>query len=148
MKWLKVTVSVLAVAGIVLFSLSCSRGGTAAVKPQIVTVQKSNISTVVTGTGNLAYAKTQDMAFQTAGTVDQIEVSAGDTVKEGQELAKLDPAVWNAQIKSLDKTLISSQRNLSNVQNNLAAMQNNLIKAQRNVGTRQMAVTSAQLDLQ
>jgi multidrug efflux pump subunit AcrA (membrane-fusion protein) len=148
MKWAKLLVSILTIGGIILFSIGCSRNSTTAAKPQIVTVQKGNISTIVTGTGNLAYAKTQDMAFQTAGTVDRIDVSAGDTVKQGQELARLDTTVWDAQVKTLTKSLTSSQRTLANAQNNLATMQNNLIKAQRNVGAKQMAVSQAQLDLQ
>ncbi len=116
---------------------------------------------MVTGTGNLVLAKTQDMAFEMAGTVDQIGVKAGDIVKKGQELARLDKSVWESQIKAQNKALTSAQRaltsvqgavtnaqrNVLNTQNSLVTMQNNLAKAQRAVGTKQMAVTQAQLNL-
>ena len=92
MRVLKAILVFLTVGVIALLSFSCTRttGATATPKPQIVTVQKGNISITVTGTGNLAYSHSEDLAFEMAGYVEEVSVSAGNTVTKGQELANVD----------------------------------------------------------
>jgi len=133
---LKIVTIVLVLCGVMFLSLSCSSSSssTSTVKTQTATVQKGNISVTVTGTGNLALSRTEDLAFETAGTVEEVMVEEGESVEEGQELAKLDTSEWEKQMKTLEKELVTAQRAL--------------VKAERNITAKELAVRQAELDLQ
>jgi HlyD family secretion protein len=115
---------------------------------QTYTVSKGSISNEISAAGNLALAQTDDLAFEVAGTVYEVEVSKGDTVTKGQELAKLDTTEWQKSIKTLEKTIVTAQRNLSNKQAALIKTQRSLTEAERGVTAKQLAVQSAQLAVQ
>jgi HlyD family secretion protein len=143
MKPLKITAAILALCMMVFLFVSCSSSSaaTSTTKTLTATVNKGNITVYITGTGNLAYADTENLAFDMAGTVDSVSVSAGDTVTKGQELVKLNTSDWEDQIASLEKALTTVQRNL-------VTTQSNLTKAQRQVSSKELAVKQAELDLQ
>jgi HlyD family secretion protein len=143
MKWLKIGLTILALVLIVALGASC-KGSTAATTTTASipsTVQKGTISISVTGTGNLALSTIQDLHFATAGTMNEVLVDAGDTVTQGQELAKLDTSDLDDQIAALTKALSTAQRNLAN-------QQANLDKANRQVLTKQFSISQAELDVQ
>ncbi len=144
MKILKIITSLVLVCGIVFLSLSCSSGAAAAsstTKNVTSTVKEGSISVAITGTGNLAYSHSEDLAFEMAGYVEEVSVSAGDTVTKGQELAKVDTTDWEKQITTLKKALTAAQRTLSNKQDALSA-------AQRQVASKELDVNQKQLDVQ
>ena len=143
MKVLKIVTSTLVVCGIILLSFSCSSKSTATTTTKTLTamVQKGNITESITGTGNLAYSNVEKLAFEMAGYVASVLVSAGDTVKKGQELVKLDTSEWDTQLKTLEKAVTTANRTLQTKDRALAAHQ-------RQVVTQQLAVTQAQLDVQ
>ena len=105
------------------------------------TVQKGNISESITGTGNLAYSDVEKLAFEMAGYVEAVLVSAGDTVKKGQELVKLDTSQWDTQLKTLEKAVETAKTNLT-------TKEKAVVTAQRQVTTKERAVLQAELDLQ
>jgi multidrug efflux pump subunit AcrA (membrane-fusion protein) len=135
MKILKFLTVILVLCGVLFLSLSCSSSAntTSTTKIATASVKNGNLTVSITGTGNLAYAKTEKLAFEMAGYVQDVLVSAGDTVVEGQELATLDTSDWNDQITSLERKLTSAQRSLAN--------------SEWVVGTKQLAVSQTQLDL-
>ncbi|WP_445148346.1 efflux RND transporter periplasmic adaptor subunit [Baekduia sp. Peel2402] len=57
-----------------------------------VTVKKGVVQSTVSGSGNLEPSSTRDLSFGGSGTVTAVYVEAGDTVKKGQLLAKVDAA--------------------------------------------------------
>ncbi len=135
MRLLKIGAAVFLVGVVILLASGCSSGtpsGTAT-RTQMATVQKGSISLSVTGTGSLALARTEDLAFEIAGTVESVLVEAGETVKEGQELVKLDTSEWDKQLKKLDNDLVTAERNL--------------VKAERQITAKELAVRQAELDL-
>ncbi|MDO8569104.1 MAG: biotin/lipoyl-binding protein [Dehalococcoidales bacterium] len=156
--------------GLLVISVGCSStnaGGAA--KSTIVAAQKGSLSVAVTGTGNLALSTSQDVAFQIAGYVAEVLVKEGESVKKGQDLAKLDTSEWDKQVKKLDTALVTAQRNLDSKQRALAKAQdlvtsrdnaitkaqravtskeNDIAKAQRTVTAKELAVRQAELDLQ
>ena len=143
MKILKATLVSLIVSGIVFASYGCSSsaGATPTVQPQITQVQRGNISISVIGTGNLAFSKSEKLAFDMAGIVEEVLVSEGDTVEAGAELVRLDIDNWEDQLKSLDRALTSARRALVNKENDLNT-------ALRQVSVKEMAVTQAEINLQ
>jgi HlyD family secretion protein len=136
MKLIKLFSAVLIVCGMLFLSVSCSSSSSSTSTTKIVTttVKTGDLSISITGTGNLAYAKTEKLAFEMAGYVEEVLVSAGDTVVEGQELVKLNTSDWEDQITALKKQLVNAQRSLA--------------KAERTVGDKQLAVVQAEISLQ
>lgn len=124
----------------IVFS-SCTITPKAQTENQVVTIKRGNLSTEITGAGNLALSQTSDLAFEMAGYVQEVLVGEGVSVKEGQELAKLDTSEWNKQISTLNKALITAQRNLTSKQRALTSTQSQ-------IDSKELAVTQAKLDLQ
>jgi multidrug efflux pump subunit AcrA (membrane-fusion protein) len=135
MKRLKLFIPILVITGVLLIASSCSsKSSSTTTKTLTATVKKGNISLEITGTGNLAFSDTEDLAFDMAGTIEEVSVSAGETVTKGQELARLDTSTWEDQIASLKKALTAAKRSL--------------VSAQRAVNSKELAVESARLDVQ
>lgn len=152
MKKLKVLATILILGIVVSLAAGCNSKTTATTKTQTYTVQKGSLSESVTGTGNLALSKTEDLAFEMAGYVEAVDVEEGETVKKGQELAKLDTTEWEKQLKTYQQAVETAQRTLSNKQQALATAQravttaqNNVVKAQRTVTEKDFAVSTAQI---
>jgi multidrug efflux pump subunit AcrA (membrane-fusion protein) len=134
MKKLKLVIPILIVAAVLILASSCSsKSSSTTTKTLTATVTKGNISLEVTGTGNLAFSDTEDLAFEMAGTVEEVSVAAGDTVSKGQELARLDTSTWEDEIEALQKALVTAQRTLAS--------------DQRQVNSKELALRSAQLDV-
>jgi len=126
------------------FSLSgCGAAKTSATASnnQVTTVKTGNIKVNITASGNLKLSDKEDLAFEMAGTVAQVLVATGDSVQQGELLATLDTTAWNKQLESLQKALVTAQRNL-------ATRTSSLVKAERLVTTKELALRQAQLDLQ
>lgn len=135
MKIMKIITSIFFLCGLVFLSYGCSSdSGASLIKTQTATVKKGTITIEVTGTGNLAYSTTEDLAFEMAGTVEAVLVTAGESVAKGQELVSLDTTEWEDQINTLEKGLTTAQRSL--------------ISAQRQVVAKELALRQAELDVQ
>lgn len=74
MKLIKLFSAVLIVCGMLFLSVSCSSSSssTSTTKTLTTTVKTGDLSISITGTGNLAYAKTEKLAFEMAGYVDDL----------------------------------------------------------------------------
>jgi len=126
-------ITFVAISVLVLLA-GCSKGSsTATTSTQIVAVQRGNISNSITGTGNLALAKTADLAFDITGTVLDINVEEGATVSKGDILASLDTSQWEEQLKVLENAVKTAERNLRN--------------AKRQITARDLGIRQAELDL-
>ena len=149
MRILKAVSILLTVGGIAFLSFSCVRGtsATATPKPQIVTVQKGNISITVTGTGNLAYSHSEDLAFEMPGYAEEVSVSAGDTVTKDQGLARVDTTDWEKQVRAEERAVAAAQRTLSNKQDALSAAQRQVVSKELDVNQKQLDVQIAQYAL-
>jgi HlyD family secretion protein len=142
MKIRKILILALILSLVSVLVLGCKKEtATTTTKTLTATVQKGNITESITGTGNLAYSNVEKLAFEMAGYVEAVMVSAGDTVNKGQELVKLDTSVWDTQLKTLEKALVTAQRNLT-------TKERALVTAQRQVTTKELAVRQGELDLQ
>jgi multidrug efflux pump subunit AcrA (membrane-fusion protein) len=172
MKVLK-TLAAIFLVGILalgIFGCSSNNKATAATASQIYTVKRGNISLDITAAGNLALSVTEDVPIDLfyqgtngrGGTVGQVNVQVGDTVKKGQVLASVDPSEWADQLSNLQDSVTTAQRNVSNkivsltdAQRQLASLQRAVdtanravASAQRTVDTKKLAVTAAQYSVQ
>ncbi len=141
MKRWQLVLAVLLV-GVSVFPLSCARSSTAvAPQNQIATVQRGDLTIDITATGNLASSNKTDLAFGMAGTVAEVLVKAGDSVKEGQVLAKLDTSDWETQVTNLERQLLTAQRNLR-------AKEKLVTAAERQVTATELSLRLAQINAQ
>jgi RND family efflux transporter MFP subunit len=70
----------------------------------------------ITASGNLTFSHTEDLAFQMAGIVAEVNVQEGDSVKQGQVLATLDTSQRETDLASLESRVLSAQISLKNDQ--------------------------------
>jgi RND family efflux transporter MFP subunit len=118
MKVLKLAVIAVVLGGITLLALGCPGGTPTESTPeqQIVTVQRGDLTVDITASGNLSLSRTEDLAFDMAGTVEEVLVEEGESVTEGQLLAKLDTSDWDNQLITLRRNLLQAQINQKNAQ--------------------------------
>ncbi|MFH0768971.1 MAG: HlyD family efflux transporter periplasmic adaptor subunit [Chloroflexota bacterium] len=132
----KITLVILAVGLVSVPLLSCASNtdSTSGAQNQIATVQRGDLVIDIPATGNLALSHKEDLAFEIAGIVEEVLVEAGDSVKEGQVLAKLDDSPWEDTLKALEDAVTKAKDNLTT--------------AQRNVTDKELALREAQLNLE
>jgi len=76
--------------------------------PQTATVRRGDLEILSTGSGELISAVQLDVGFKSGGVIEDILVSVGDVVEEGQLLAVLDDT-------DALKELVQAQRNYSDM---------------------------------
>jgi HlyD family secretion protein len=108
---------------------------------RLVRVQYGNLTNSVSASGSVVLPNTDDLTFGGAGTVQELNVEVGDTVKKGEVLAALD----NASILSLQVAVTSAKVALEDAQDALQnATTQGLADAQRAVVEAQQQLANAQ----
>ncbi len=74
-------------------------------------VEQGNIAQTVTASGTLNPVALINVGSQVSGTVIELNADFNDHVKKGQILLKLDPTIFNAQIKQSMASLASAEAN-------------------------------------
>jgi HlyD family secretion protein len=114
------------------------------VNVQQVAVRLGNVTKTLTISGSLTYSDSQTVTWGAPGTIKEVNVAEGDSVTQGQVLAKFD----DASIRSLQSAVLQAQVALNTAQANLdKAQQTELSQAQTDVITAQIAVNTAQTNL-
>jgi HlyD family secretion protein len=72
-------------------------------------VEKGNITQTVTATGTINPVALINVGSQVSGTVVELKADFNDYVKKGQVLLKLDPTIFNAQIRQSEAGLASAE---------------------------------------
>lgn len=99
-------------------------------KFRTIKVERGEISSVVTATGTINPVTTVLVGSQVSGTIKDLHADFNSRVKEGQVIAQIDPAIFEAQVEQGRANLLSAQANLLNAQANLKNAQANLSKAE------------------
>jgi len=113
---------------------------------QIVTVQRGDLTIDITAAGNLALSLMEDLAFEMSGTVEEVLVEEGDSVEEGQVLAKLDTSEWDKELTKLEIDLLQAEINLRNAE--LALEQAEEPYSRDDIKSAEAAVDSAEASLE
>ncbi|MBF0633948.1 MAG: efflux RND transporter periplasmic adaptor subunit, partial [Nitrospinae bacterium] len=101
------SVAILATAG--YFALAKKD---AAVKFKTEKVERGSIEEAVTATGALNAIKTVQVGAQVSGMIKKLFVDFNSTVKEGQLIAEIDPALFMAQLEQARANLASARANV------------------------------------
>jgi len=142
MKLFKIILIALVIFLIGALSMSCASKPDSGEAPenQIVAVQRGNLTVDIPASGNLALSHKEDLAFEIAGTVEEVLVEEGDIVEEGQLLAKLDTSEWEDYLGTLEDQLTAAERNLT-------AKERTVTTAERTLTTKERVVTTAERQL-
>jgi len=97
-------------------SLNCAAKADPAATNQTATIQRGNLNINILASGNLLTSHEENLAFYSAGTVQQVMVKIGDHVKAGQALAKLDTAPLESALALSAISVKQAQMNLENAE--------------------------------
>jgi RND family efflux transporter MFP subunit len=132
--------------GLVTFGVTSLGGsGSASATETETTVRAGSVTQTVSATGNAIAAEDLTLNFSGGGTLTEVDVAAGQTVTEGQVLARIDSTTAENQLKTAQANLSSAQARMQGLQHPLTAQ--DLIKNQASVTQAQSAVDSAQTGL-
>jgi HlyD family secretion protein len=92
-------------------------------------VEKGEINLVVTATGTINPVINVLVGSQISGTIKALYADFNSQVKEGQVIAQIDPAIFEAQVEQGRANVLNAQANLLNAQANFENAKANLTKA-------------------
>jgi HlyD family secretion protein len=96
-------------------------------------VRRGNITSAVQATGTINPLTTVPVGSYVSGTVQYIFADFNTRVKNGQVLAQLDPAIYEAQMIQARGNLENAKANLVTLEANVHVSEANLAKAETNV---------------
>lgn len=115
-----VVVVVLVAALVVYLTVLRPRASSAqeagATQPTTVEVGTATFEQTVTTTGTLTPGVQEDVSFDASGTVQTVDVAAGDTVEAGQTLATIDTLQLDAALASANADLAQAQADLADAE--------------------------------
>lgn len=101
----------------------------------LYTVSRRNVTSTITGSGNLEPQAQSNVSFKVAGALTEIDVRVGDHVTAGQTLARIDSTAEATAVSQAQANLAVAQANLQSAQTPLT--QNQITQLQDNVNTAQ-----------
>jgi HlyD family secretion protein len=87
-------------------------------KYRTVAVDSGNLTQTVTATGTINPVALINVGSQVSGTVVELKADFNDHMKKGQVLLKLDPTIFNAQIRQVEASVASAQASMRLAQAN------------------------------
>ncbi|MFZ5909616.1 MAG: efflux RND transporter periplasmic adaptor subunit [Chloroflexota bacterium] len=100
---------------LVLFLVFRPRSGDPAAQFQTAPVERGDLTATVGATGTVRARQSATLAWQTSGTVEEVNVQVGDTVKAGDVLASLSKTSLPQTIILAEAELVSAQRDLDDL---------------------------------
>ncbi|HOP18090.1 MAG TPA: biotin/lipoyl-binding protein, partial [Gammaproteobacteria bacterium] len=70
-----------------------------------VKVQRGDLAAVVSATGTLNPVNTVQVGSQVSGTIQHLRADFNDSVRKGQVVAQIDPAVFRAKLAEAEANL-------------------------------------------
>ncbi len=125
MRILKIIMITSVLCLLVISSLNCApnSSSTAELESQVVSVQRGDLKKDITARGHLVLSRKEDLVFGVSRTlsstlekekrvlvVEEVLVEEGESVEEGQLLAKLDTSEWEDEVRTLERQLAATKR--------------------------------------
>ncbi|MDD5590919.1 MAG: HlyD family efflux transporter periplasmic adaptor subunit [Dehalococcoidales bacterium] len=115
-RWIILIAAVSCAVAIPLATNNSSSEAESIVEGQIFTVQRGDITNDISSAGNLSFCIEEDLAFDIAGTVEEVLVEVGDSVAEGQVMARLDSSEWEEELREKENNLLQAEINYKNAE--------------------------------
>lgn len=123
-----VVIIVVLAGGFFLYRWSGKNGSNQ--KFRLAKVERGEINFVVTATGTINPVINVLVGSQVSGTIKALHADFNSQVKEGQVIAQIDPAIFQAQVDQARASVLTNQANLLNSKSNLENAKANLVKAE------------------
>jgi len=75
-------------------------------------IERGDIVSTVSATGNLSAVTTVQVGTQVSGTIQKLYVDYNSRVKKGQTIAEIDPSLFNASVEQSQGNFLSAEANL------------------------------------
>jgi HlyD family secretion protein len=149
MRILRIMLITLMLSGIAVPLVGCTSKSNRAPlsENQVITVQRGDLRTDITAAGNLALSLKENLAFEIAGTVEEVLVEEGDSVEQGQVLATLDTSEWEDQLEVLENMLVATERQLTARERGVTAAEIQLEAKRRSVIAKERDLLQAEINL-
>lgn len=95
-------------------------------------LERGTVETDVTATGTVQAVTTVQVGSQVSGTVSWLGADYKSRVKSGQVIAKLDPAIFQAQLDTAKANLVNSQAAVQAADTDVKNQEANIVAAQAN----------------
>jgi HlyD family secretion protein len=123
-----VIILIILVGGFLIYRLIGQNGSNQ--KFRLMKVEKGEVNLVVTATGTINPVINVLVGSQVSGTIKALYADFNSQVKEGQVIAQIDPAIFQAQVDQAKANVLNAQANLLSAQSNLENAKANLVKAE------------------
>jgi HlyD family secretion protein len=123
-----VIIVILLAGGFLFYQLTDQKGSNQ--KFRFAKVERGEVNLVVTATGTINPVINVLVGSQVSGTIKALYADFNSQVKEGQVIAQIDPAIFQAQVDQAKANVLTNQANLLNAQSNLVNAKANLVKAE------------------
>jgi HlyD family secretion protein len=147
-KTMLVTAIIVTVVLLVVSLVGCANKTDTTTATQVTAiVQRGDITVDISAVGNLAYSQEEELSFDTGGTVSEVLVEVGDSVSEGDVLARLDMTEWQQNVTNLESTLVSRQQVQTQAEQNLSVAERKVTKQEDAVTAAEQAVDDAEYNI-
>ena len=102
-------------------------------KFRLMKVERGEVNLVVTATGTINPVINVLVGSQVSGTIKALYADYNSQVKEGQVIAQIDPAIFEAQVEQGRANVLNAQANLENAKANLLKAEVAVLDAKRNL---------------
>jgi HlyD family secretion protein len=131
---------ILVLAGAVVGYTYFYRGKDSAVRYRTVKVERGSIAAFVTANGTINPVITVLVGSQVSGTIQTLYADYNSLVKKGQLIARIDPALFQAQVsqakaklENARATFLNGQADIATARSNVESNRANVIKAKVSV---------------
>jgi HlyD family secretion protein len=107
------------IAIVLLVSLGlwrCTSGGDAGPEFQTAVVERGNIVSRVSTSGNVQAVVTVDVGSQVSGRIQELYADFNSTVKKGQKIAKIDPSLFQAAVVQAEANVTAARANVKRLE--------------------------------
>ncbi|MDH5767940.1 MAG: efflux RND transporter periplasmic adaptor subunit [Nitrospirota bacterium] len=116
-KKILIGIVIVIILGITAFVIFSNKGSE--IKFKTEKVERGDIQATVTATGTVNAVTTVLVGTQVSGTIKQIYVDFNSPVKQGQLIAQIDPATFQAQVDQAKANFLSAKANLEKAEASL-----------------------------
>jgi HlyD family secretion protein len=122
---------IISAGGFILYPLIGQNGSKQ--KFRLVKVERGAVDLIVTATGTINPVINVLVGSQVSGTIKALYADFNSQVKEGQVIAQIDPAIFQAQVDQAKANVLNTQASLLNAQANLVKAEVAVVDAKRNL---------------